>query len=227
MHQWFSFPLIALKWVQQNIANHFAFTDPCFGSTHGAEIPFQFPSMLLTRPGTGNYKFTPQEQELSKDLIMYWSNFVVSGSPNRNAFFQMNLKRMNSSSGGGDWQTATEWPRYSICNDSQLYLQMGGHVVDQGGMYGKVCPFWNPFEQLPVFQCNASEPIPPNPPIPKPQPPPPVASPSPVKPKVSSSDVVAKKSTTGGGGGGSSGPKRSDRASEGVSEVDMMKTVMS
>ncbi|KAG2393255.1 hypothetical protein C9374_006786 [Naegleria lovaniensis] len=198
---------------------HFWFTNPCFGSTHGAEVAFLFPSMLKTRAGSYPYKLNPQELELSKDLIMYWSNFIVSGSPNRNALnlYSLNLMRNN----GTAKYSLPEWPRYSVCNDSQLIIRMGNHAVDHGIMYGKVCPFWNPFEQLPVLKCNASEPIPTNPYLN-----PPIPPPVPSKPQVSFSGVKPLVSTSKPTSASGTSPKKSDRTSEGVTWLRMEKMGM-
>jgi carboxylesterase type B len=46
-------------------------------SCHGAELPFVFNSA-----STRGFKFTPEEQRLSEQMIDYWTNFAWTGNPN-------------------------------------------------------------------------------------------------------------------------------------------------
>ncbi|EGG13274.1 putative cholinesterase [Cavenderia fasciculata] len=45
---------------------------------HGLELPYVFDTVT----SSGSFEFTPQEQQLSYDLIDYWTNFAKSGNPN-------------------------------------------------------------------------------------------------------------------------------------------------
>jgi len=122
---------------------HFSWVSSCYGTAHAAELPIQFPSLLKTRSSTQYYSFNDNETLLSKQMITYWSNFVVSGNPNKN------------STGVNLLANQTTWPRYSTCNDTQLYIQLQGGSVENT-MYSKVCPFWSTYTELPVLQCNTS-----------------------------------------------------------------------
>ncbi|CAF1131959.1 unnamed protein product [Adineta steineri] len=52
----------------------------CFGVTHAAELPMLFPSLLpFMYP---HYTFTPLEQQLSTDMMLYWANFIHTSNPN-------------------------------------------------------------------------------------------------------------------------------------------------
>ncbi|KAF0980379.1 hypothetical protein FDP41_013593 [Naegleria fowleri] len=161
---------------------HFSWVPACFQTAHAAELPMQFPSTLNVR--SNPYTFTSVEMEFSKQMIIYWNNFVVSGNPNKNANNQMNLQ-----------PTQTVWPRYSVCNDTLLILQItNGQVnpVVNDTMFSKVCPFWNVYEQVPVLKCNTSQPIPPTPqPSPSPQ-----VSPKPSSPKPSPKPSLSFKNNT-------------------------------
>jgi carboxylesterase type B len=52
---------------------------PCFGVIHNAELPMLFPSLHLFNL---NYSFTPLEQQLSTNMILYWANFIHTSNPN-------------------------------------------------------------------------------------------------------------------------------------------------
>ena len=54
----------------------------CFGVAHAAELPMLFPSVL---PGLyPNYNFSTSEQQISKNMILYWANFIRTANPNYN-----------------------------------------------------------------------------------------------------------------------------------------------
>ena len=122
---------------------HFSWVPSCFGTAHAAELPMQFPSTLKTRASTKYYSFNSDESFLSKQMVVYWSNFVVSGNPNKNST-TVNLM-----------VDQTYWPRYSTCNDTQLIIQIQKNQVNNT-MYANVCPFLNPYVGLPVLQCDNS-----------------------------------------------------------------------
>ena len=57
-------------------------TSSCFGVPHAAELPMLFPSIL---PGLyPNYNLTTSDQQISKNMILYWANFIHSSNPNFN-----------------------------------------------------------------------------------------------------------------------------------------------
>ena len=131
----------------------FSYTPACQKSAHAIELPLQFPYLFGIRGAVKVYTMNSDEAELSRQLIVYWSNFVSSGSPNKNA---KNLVNLNNQ---------TYWERYTTCNDTQIILQTGGNVLNNT-MYSKVCPFWNPFDEVPTITCNATNPGP-SPPTPE------------------------------------------------------------
>ena len=55
---------------------------PCWGVPHAAELPMIFPSFLSVF--FPNYNFTALEQQLSRNMMLYWANFIRSGNPNYN-----------------------------------------------------------------------------------------------------------------------------------------------
>jgi para-nitrobenzyl esterase len=52
-----------------------AFT--ALNATHGAEIPYIFPNGIF-----GGTAFTPEEQQLSNEMMSYWATFAAKGTPN-------------------------------------------------------------------------------------------------------------------------------------------------
>lgn len=133
--------------------HYFSYTPSCMKSSHAIELPLQFPSLFKTRTTTKYYTMTSDESELSRQVIVYWSNFVSSGNPNKNGENVLNLNNQ------------IQWERYTTCNNSQIILQTGGNVMDNT-MYSKVCPFWNPYEEVPTIICNSTNPGP-SPPTPE------------------------------------------------------------
>lgn len=55
-------------------------TPPCQGAFHVAELLMIFPYLLpYLYP---HYSFTPLEEQLSTDMILYWTNFIRTSNPN-------------------------------------------------------------------------------------------------------------------------------------------------
>jgi carboxylesterase type B len=61
--------------------NHLLPVSPyCFGVAHAAELPMLYPYLLpFLYP---NYTFSPLEQQLSKNMMLYWANFIHTSNPN-------------------------------------------------------------------------------------------------------------------------------------------------
>ncbi|CAF1480081.1 unnamed protein product [Adineta ricciae] len=88
----------------------------CFGVSHTAELTMFFPSILsLLYP---HYKLTTSEQELARDMILYWVNFIRSSNPNYRT-------------------SAINWNIYLTSSDNDLVLDMDSHMRNQ--YFSDVC----------------------------------------------------------------------------------------
>ncbi|GAM26595.1 hypothetical protein SAMD00019534_097700 [Acytostelium subglobosum LB1] len=72
---------------------------------HGMELPYVFNTVTAT----GQFTFTPAEQQLSYDMMAYWSNFAKTSNPNVNT--------------GSGFTPAQPWTMYSAQGDSTLIFQ--------------------------------------------------------------------------------------------------------
>jgi len=92
------------------------------GITHLAEVPYVFhdPGLLGM-----NVTFTPQENEVSVQMVHYWSQFGRTGDPNT----------------GG--QNAFHWPRYKRNEQMTLVLQYNYTTVNRWNDY--FCNKWKSF----------------------------------------------------------------------------------
>ncbi|XP_041376991.1 cAMP-regulated D2 protein-like [Gigantopelta aegis] len=93
---------------------------------HGSEVPFVFQSA-----GLGGFTYTPDEIQLSNDVIDYWTNFAKTGDPNR------------SSSVKGPKGARMNWPNYKKENSwSQMRFKAPGSYVDNN-FRSFYCDFWD------------------------------------------------------------------------------------
>ncbi|EFC47534.1 predicted protein [Naegleria gruberi] len=120
--------------------HYFPFSTSCQKSMHAIEIPIQFPSIFKHMKGAEAYSLTASELELSRQVIVYWSNFVSSGNPNRN------------NSGTNLRTNQTTWNSYSTCSDNYLVIQSGSNY-ESSEILGKTCPFWNVYDEVPIIPC--------------------------------------------------------------------------
>jgi len=82
------------------------------GAFHGSELPFVFHD--------SNYKFTKDEDFLSKTMVQYWTNFAKTRNPGTvNGF---------------------SWPKY--INDTNIVLDLQ-LKTEQGMSTPKQCDFWD------------------------------------------------------------------------------------
>ena len=116
------------------------FDETCYGASHATELPFFFPSVMKVRLTSKFYTFTDEETNFSKQLIRYWSNFIVSTNVNNNAA---------SSNLAADMVT---WPAYTVCNNKRNMLKKGALSITNN-LYTTVCPFWNGITDFPVQTC--------------------------------------------------------------------------
>ena len=86
------------------------------GAYHGSELQYLFGMTKLPGPKT------PQQQQLSEQMIQYWTNFVKTGNPN----------------GPG----LVEWPRYEASTHQILSLRPGGNTVIDNFDTDHHCAFW-------------------------------------------------------------------------------------
>ena len=92
---------------------------------HGSEIPFVFQSA-----GLGGFKYTPDELQLSNDVIEYWTNFAKTGDPNKSSDKCRRKDAMN-------------WPIYTNDNSwLQMRFKAPGSSVDSN-FRGHYCDFWD------------------------------------------------------------------------------------
>ena len=86
------------------------------GAFHAAEIPFVFHSL------PAQAEFTSDEEELSKSMVKYWTNFARFGDPNSLG--------------------STNWPLYDANEDRHLEFQLGS--IEEGRNLSKDnCDFWD------------------------------------------------------------------------------------
>ena len=90
----------------------------CDSTAHGTDLVMLFPSIL-----DGKYKLTVEEEELSKNMMLYWTNFIRTGNPNFQGSF-------------------ANWEAYSIISDSDLALDLQPQL--RNGFYNTTCSgFWD------------------------------------------------------------------------------------
>lgn len=87
---------------------------------HGSEIVYLFQTQWQ-----GNFTFTANEQVLSEQLQIYWTNFAKSGNPNQPTVQQL------------------QWPKYSKDEDwPNLWFKTPSSAVDTD-YHGPFCDFWD------------------------------------------------------------------------------------
>lgn len=108
------------------------------GTLHGDEIHFVFGMPLNPELG-----YNKKEQELSKRIMRYWSNFAKTGDPNR---------------GPGEL-SVQEWPEYRPLE--RQYLNLSLDILTSGwrphhrAVRGQQCAFWNHY--LPNLIAGTSD----------------------------------------------------------------------
>jgi len=88
---------------------------------HGAELPFVFNSAI-----SGGFNFTAQEEQLSVDMVNYWTNFAhsQSGSPNTGL------------------PVPTTWPTYSNVTRQAITLATPVPLINID-LRNQYCDFWD------------------------------------------------------------------------------------
>jgi carboxylesterase type B len=89
----------------------------CYGVSHTDEIPFVFPSTLPLLAGL--YQFTPQEQNLSMNMMISWAHFATTKNPS------------NSLAPWVSW------------NDEMQYTVLNLNITAATQFRSKYCEFWN------------------------------------------------------------------------------------
>ncbi|UJR37369.1 hypothetical protein I4U23_030077 [Adineta vaga] len=93
----------------------------CFGVTHAAELPMLFPTVLQNL--YPHYNFTILEQQLSKNIMIYWANFIRTSNPN----YAKNL---------------TTWDPYQTSTDNDFVLNIDSRMRNY--YYNATCSgFWD------------------------------------------------------------------------------------
>jgi len=84
---------------------------------HGIELPFVFHSV---KP---YFEFTPDEDDLSKRMVTYWTNFAKTGNPNKPVAVE------------------PAWPMYEESTD--LNVELGLPPTVRQGLRKEYCDFWD------------------------------------------------------------------------------------
>lgn len=98
------------------------------GVLHGYEIPFIFGEPLNRK----RFKYTREEQELSRRFMRYWANFARTGDPNRNPDGSL---------------TPDSWPPYNANSMEYMNLTVKSQYLAGARRIGrgprrKQCTFW-------------------------------------------------------------------------------------
>eukprot|EP01133_Synstelium_polycarpum_P003717 gene3717-4285_t len=88
---------------------------------HGLELPYVFDTVT----STNQFTFTPQELQLSLDLMQYWTNFAKTGNPNT----------------GSAPSPSLEWPAFDKSSDQSLIFQTPSFTTV--GLRKSYCDFWD------------------------------------------------------------------------------------
>ncbi|PAA59016.1 hypothetical protein BOX15_Mlig032592g2 [Macrostomum lignano] len=104
------------------------------GAMHGYELDYTF-GMPFNENFTKNfYKYTPAEEELSRDMLKFWSNFAKTGNPNQPEGTR-NIQ-----------EHIMTWPPYRMGNRSHIVLEVkqgsSGYKVGEN-LRRRKCNFWN------------------------------------------------------------------------------------
>ncbi|NDU92732.1 MAG: carboxylesterase family protein [Ferrovum sp.] len=91
-----------------------------FGAYHASELQYVFPGTYTIYHGA---PFTPQQTNLSTQMVGFWSEFAKNGNPN-----------VSSSS--------TLWPAYTAANDTYLTLAPAAVATTTGFAAEHSCAFW-------------------------------------------------------------------------------------
>ncbi|CAK9290290.1 unnamed protein product [Gordionus sp. m RMFG-2023] len=94
------------------------------GVMHADEINYIFGEPLV--PGKG---YKPEEIELSRNMMKFWTNFAKTGNPNINE--------------DGKW-SEIQWPLHTTQNREFLRLSVDSHDIGKGPRT-KQCAFWQEF----------------------------------------------------------------------------------
>jgi len=92
---------------------------PSFGAYHAAEIQYIFNNH---QPVVYGAPFTAAQEDLSSQMVNYWTAFAKTGNPNAPG--------------------SPSWPQYSAANDIYLSLQPGGPVPTAQFATEHNCAFW-------------------------------------------------------------------------------------
>jgi len=116
-------PLYAYVFNDRSAPSYFPSMSFRLGAYHTADILYVFPGYHggnLGRPA----KLTPEQQQLSTEMIRYWANFTRTGNPN----------------GSGD----TPWPQYTLLRPIYLSQDIGGPATmsEQEYFSRHQCALW-------------------------------------------------------------------------------------
>ncbi|XP_070542869.1 cAMP-regulated D2 protein-like [Ptychodera flava] len=106
-------------------------------SCHGAELAFLFHSAPL-----GGFKYTADEDVLSRSMVYYWSNMAHTGNPNDDTWRRNNPR----SDSVGEF---VEWPKYGNSTGwSYMHLMTPRDRADKNYLQEK-CDFWDSLDVYP------------------------------------------------------------------------------
>ena len=88
----------------------------CLGVAHAAELPMLFPGTLSNM--FPNYNLTEQEQQLSKNMMLYWASFIRTSNPSYVG-------------------APTRWDSYQIISDNDLVLNIQSNMRNY--FYNSTC----------------------------------------------------------------------------------------